>query len=101
MKALDKELVLPLLNESVELIKQKYEHEKLNLYLSELIQAILSNFALFLSKHEKEIPFASPAPTELFTEYQVNVLVDNAETQGIPIIIEKNPNYRNLLVESK
>jgi lon-related putative ATP-dependent protease len=96
MKALDKELVLPLLNESVELIKQKYQHEKLNLYLSELTQDILSNFTLFLPKREKEAPFPSPSPTELFTEYQVNVLVDNSETKGIPIIIEKNLNYRNL-----
>ncbi|MBP1709667.1 MAG: ATP-dependent protease La, partial [Deltaproteobacteria bacterium] len=96
MKALDKELVLPLLNESVEIIKQKYPHEKLNLYLSELTQDILSNFTLFLPRREKETPFPSPAPTELFTEYQVNVLVDNSETKGIPIIIEKNPNYRNL-----
>jgi Predicted ATP-dependent protease len=96
MKALDKELVLPLLNESVEIIKQKYQHEKLNLYLSELTQDILSNFTLFLPRRDKETPFPSPAPTELFTEYQVNVLVDNSETKGIPIIIEKNPNYRNL-----
>src|SRR4030042_2230932 len=96
MKALDKELVLPLLNESVELIKQKYPHEKLHLYLSELIQNILSNFALFLPRHEKETPLPAPTPPELFTEYQVNVLVDNSETKGIPIIIEKNPNYRNL-----
>lgn len=96
MKALDKELILPLLNESVEIIKQKYQHEKLNLYLSELTQDILSNFTLFLPRRDKETPFPSPAPTELFTEYQVNVLVDNSETKGIPIIIEKNPNYRNL-----
>jgi len=96
MKALDKELILPLLNESVELIKQKYQHDKLNLYLSELTQDILRNFTLFLPRREKETPFPSPAPTELFTEYQVNVLVDNSETKGIPIIIEKNPNYRNL-----
>ena len=96
MKALDKELILPLLNESVEIIKQKYPHEKLNLYLSELTQDILSNFTLFLPRRDKETPFPSPAPTELFTEYQVNVLVDNSETKGIPIIIEKNPHYRNL-----
>ena len=96
MKALDKELVSPLLNESGELIKQKYQHEKLNLYLSELTQDIVSNFTPFLPRREKETPFPSPTPPELFTEYQVNVLVDNSETKGIPIIIEKNPNYRNL-----
>jgi ATP-dependent Lon protease len=31
-----------------------------------------------------------------FSEYQVNVLVDNSETKGAPIIVETTPNYRNL-----
>jgi len=31
MRALDKELVSPLLNEAEELIKKKYQHDKLNL----------------------------------------------------------------------
>lgn len=96
MKALDKELVSPLLNESIEIIKQKYQHEKLNLYLNELGQDILNNFTLFLPRREKEPHFPSPTAPEVFTEYQVNVLVDNSETKGIPIIIERNPNYRNL-----
>jgi ATP-dependent Lon protease len=33
---------------------------------------------------------------DTFTEYQVNVLVDNSETKGAPIIVETTPNYRNL-----
>ncbi len=96
MKSLDKELVSPLLRESMEIIKQKYQNEKLNAHLDEMVTDLLNNFTLFLSKREKEPP-VSPSPSpEMFTEYQVNVLVDNSKTEGIPIIIEKNPNYRNL-----
>ena len=96
MKSLDKELVSPLLGESIEAIKQKYQHEKLNKYLDEMIDDLLSNFTIFLPKRDKELSSSpSPAP-EMYTEYQVNVLVDNAKTEGTPTIIEKNPNYRNL-----
>jgi predicted ATP-dependent protease len=31
-----------------------------------------------------------------FPEYQVNLLVDNAESKGAPVISENAPTYRNL-----
>jgi len=97
MKILDKELVSPLLDDSIKQTKQKYQNEKLNRYLDELRENLLNNFKEFLpqQKQQQTGPFPTP-PVETFTDYQINVLVDNSETKGIPIIIEKNPNYRNL-----
>lgn len=40
------------------------------------------------------LPFVQPA--DELTEFQVNVIVDNSETKGAPIVIETNPTYRNL-----
>jgi len=96
MKSLDKELVSPLLSESIDIVKQKYQHEKLNGYLDEMTEDLLSNFTIFLPKQQKEPTAPAPPTPEMYTEYHVNVLVDNAKTEGTPIIIEKNPNYRNL-----
>jgi len=96
MKSLDKELVSPLLTESIDSVKKKYQHEKLNGYLDEMTDDLLSNFTLFLPKQQKEPTLPPPPTPEMYTEYHVNVLVDNAKTEGTPIIIEKNPNYRNL-----
>ncbi|HBZ55232.1 MAG TPA: ATP-dependent protease, partial [Syntrophobacteraceae bacterium] len=31
-----------------------------------------------------------------FQPYQVNLLVDNSENHGQPIVVEHNPNYKNL-----
>jgi ATP-dependent Lon protease len=31
-----------------------------------------------------------------FLEYQVNVIVDNSETKGVPIVIENSPTFHNL-----
>ncbi|HEA26241.1 MAG TPA: ATP-binding protein, partial [Ectothiorhodospiraceae bacterium] len=33
----------------------------------------------------------------VFSRYQVNVLVDNSETEGAPVIYEDNPTYQNLV----
>ncbi len=33
----------------------------------------------------------------LFSRYQVNVLVDNSETEGAPVIYEDNPTYQNMV----
>ncbi|MBN2466903.1 MAG: AAA family ATPase [Deltaproteobacteria bacterium] len=96
MKSLDKELVLPLLNESIEFLKQKYNQGKLNEYLEQFMNDLLDKFPIFLPKPEKE-GAAPVAPTpDMLTEYEVNLLVDNSETIGKPIIVEKNPTYRNL-----
>jgi predicted ATP-dependent protease len=32
-----------------------------------------------------------------FTRYQVNVLVDNSESEGAPVVYEHNPTYQNLI----
>ena len=36
-------------------------------------------------------------PRASFEQYAVNVIVDNSETTGAPVIIESNPNYHRLL----
>jgi lon-related putative ATP-dependent protease len=38
----------------------------------------------------------APPPEVVFHPYQVNLLVDNAEQEGPPVIIESYPTYRNL-----
>jgi len=42
------------------------------------------------------MPFMGPSPEAIMHPYQVNLLVDNAEQKGPPIIIESYPTYRNL-----
>jgi lon-related putative ATP-dependent protease len=35
----------------------------------------------------------------LWRRYQVNLLVDNADTEGAPVVVEDNPNHKNLVGE--
>ncbi len=96
IKNLGREIVAPLLRVPIDLIREKYDSEKLTQYLNELTEHLLDNFPIFLVKQQAECQ-GPPVPTpDMLTEYQVNVLVDNEKTENTPIIVEKNPNYRNI-----
>jgi ATP-dependent Lon protease len=101
LSSLDKNIVLPLIKEMIAEIKTKYKNEKLNRYLDEVEESLISDLSRFSEKKGEKpeavlpgLPFVQPAAE--FTEYQVNVIVDNSETTGSPILIETNPTYRNL-----
>jgi len=100
LSALDHEVISPVVKDSISDIKEKFENEKVHRYLDEVQEDILANLNRFREKEEappSPLPgLVLPQPVELFTEYQVNVLVDNSETKGAPIIVETTPNYRNL-----
>jgi lon-related putative ATP-dependent protease len=83
-------------------IKYAENNEKLKVYLHDVQEHILSNLKTFKEKEEEQHPVAYAAPgmvpyqAKLFIEYQVNVLVDNAHTEKVPVIIETTPTYKNL-----
>jgi lon-related putative ATP-dependent protease len=97
---LDTKTVLPIVQESIDAIKARYENPKLHVYLDDVRDDVMKNLSRF--KKEEPTPEAPGAPKEPtrdeeeFLEYQVNVLVDNSSTKGVPIVIETNPKYRNL-----
>ncbi|KPL02718.1 MAG: ATP-dependent protease [candidate division Zixibacteria bacterium SM23_73_2] len=97
---LDKKIILPLINDLVNDIKNKYKNQKMNSYLDEVSETLISEIDRFKQKKaqpESPIPGLPPVePEEDFFEYQVNVVVDNSETKGTPVIIETNPTYKNL-----
>lgn len=78
-------------------------NEKVNGYLDEVREHILSNLKMFQEKEEEQqpqqqaLPFPVPQmPVKRFIEFKVNVLVDNSETEKTPIIIETAPTFKNL-----
>ncbi len=70
--------------------------EKISTYLGRVKQDIIENVDQFrLAGESEERNMTAQAPE--FTRYRVNVLVDNAETIGAPVIFEANPTYQNLI----
>jgi predicted ATP-dependent protease len=100
LTALDNEVISPAVRDMISDVKEKFDYEKVDRYLDEVQEDILANLNRFREKEEpapSPIPgLILPQPVDSFTEYQVNVLVDNSETKKIPIIVETTPNYRNL-----
>lgn len=76
-------------------------------YLEDLKDDILENTELFTvggtEQQQKKEPDSPPSfaesglPDLLYRRYQVNVIVDNSELKGAPVITEDNPTVTNLL----
>jgi len=91
-------LVMPLVDDSIEILKTTYDNPKVHSYLEDVRRHIKDNLDRF---HKPLSPPAEGQEEEKeeeddFLEYQVNLLVDNSETEHTPVIIETNPRYKNL-----
>ncbi len=64
-------------------------------YLGMLRQDIMDNLAEFMRSQRNTL--ASAGSPSFLQRYDVDVLVDNTETKGAPVVIERNPTYNNLL----
>jgi len=99
LQDLDREVISPVVRDSISDLREKYDNEKINSYLDEVQEDIMENLPRFMEKEEQPqiIPGLNiPQPPDQLTEYRVNVLVDNSDAKGAPIIVETTPNYRNL-----
>ena len=92
--------ILPLVKESIDEIREQYADTKVQKYLEEVQHHIMEDLNRFRPQDEQAGPMLGmpgvPQEPDSFLEYQVNVVVDNSETKGVPIIIETNPRFRNI-----
>ncbi len=91
--------ITPLLAE----MRQKYEENTAVLHYLDTVEAdLIKNFSQFLDKEENQLASAmglttTTSPRKTFTRYQVNVIVDNSQTNGAPVIFEDKPTYLNIV----
>ncbi len=93
LRELNRRVATPIIEELLDDIMTRYGDGKVNGYLEEVAEAALGDLERFL---EKEEPSPVPRSEDRFVDFQVNVVVDNSEAKGPPIIAETSPNYRNL-----
>jgi lon-related putative ATP-dependent protease len=82
----------------IDALKTRYDLPKVHTYLDEMIEDMSTNLAVFRAGVQSQ-PMAGPPwgmQGNPFQPYQVNLLVDNSETTSQPIVVEHNPNYKNL-----
>ncbi len=101
---LDNEIALFVVGQLMDSYEEKYQDDPQVLaHLKEVQEDVLENIDEFKKKPEPQqapgqpaSPFAGPPREMNFRKYDVNVLIDNSETKGAPVIIESNPAYPNL-----
>lgn len=99
---LDNEIALFVVGQLMDSYEEKYKDEQHVLdYLKMVQEDILENIDDFKKKPEQQqqqpgAPFPMPQREASFRKYEVNVLIDNSETDGAPVVIESNPAYPNL-----
>lgn len=95
----DRELGMSCLGHRLDPLREKYaELEKVLVYLGSVQEDILNTLDDFKPQStQPQIPgIKMPRQEPTFERYQVNVLVDNKETEGAPVVFESNPTYNNL-----
>lgn len=100
-EVLVRDIVRPVLEEQIGEMKHQFPWEQVGPYLEEVKEDILQRIDIFREKQEDKSNFLANlmAPREAgdpFVAYEVNVLVDNSDLTGVPIIIETTPTYRNI-----
>jgi lon-related putative ATP-dependent protease len=107
VKELDQEIVTNILGGLFDDLKERYEEFPDVLeYLEDVRKDILENIAT-LKVNQQQNKQASPVlPQVIISErqrdhslrkHQVNVVVDNSEQKGAPVVVELNPTYSNLM----
>jgi lon-related putative ATP-dependent protease len=97
-RKLDQDVAHAVVGQYIEDLVEKYQDQPpVTEYLREVESDILKNLEDFKKKPGAPSPFPFPTPEPSFTQYQVNLFVDNSECKGAPVILENNPNYSNLL----
>ena len=100
LEELDQEIALYAVGPTVSELTEKYQNlPKVVAYLIEVQDDIVENLSQFRKEAEAQpVPaFVAPGAAELpFRKYEVNVVVDNSEFKGAPVVMELNPTYNNL-----
>lgn len=96
----EREFALNAISKPIELIQKKYSAlPQILHYLEEVKEDIVANVKIFLQEEEQptQVMWGESQPSEFaFSRYEVNVVVNNANRVGVPVIYENNPRYYKL-----
>lgn len=104
LHALDTETATLATHHLIEDVRARYQSQTAVFeYLEALEADVISHADDFRKGKEGETPQPALTPPpwasseRLFSRYEVNVLVDNQDLKGAPVVVETNPTYHNLI----
>ncbi|HKJ84891.1 MAG TPA: AAA family ATPase [Spirochaetia bacterium] len=92
LRALQIDLVKPELEAEVARVRLDFPDARVHHYLDGLLEDAVQNLQWFRTPDENAEE-TEPAP---LWRYGVNIVVDNAETSGVPVVFESHPDYQKL-----
>ena len=77
-------------------LREQFTDKKIIDYLNDVEENILENVQVFKGVKTQGETTEGGFIIDYFKEYEVNIILDNSETQNCPVIIETSPSYFNL-----
>jgi lon-related putative ATP-dependent protease len=100
LKKLNRDVALYAIGHIVDDLMEKYKDTpEVIAHLKDVQNDILDNLSQFIRRGEpqQQMPFPVPWMREApFKKYEVNVIVDNSNVKGAPVVMEFNPTHQNL-----
>ena len=95
LEKLDASMVVPLINDKLDVLRNLYHDPKVKAYLDELNEVLIDQLDIFRSGGNGEEEGAARV-RGFFSQFTVNLIVDNNGQKKRPIVIEDYPSYKNL-----
>ena len=98
MEKMDRMMFIKSASRLAQRVDKKHENKQIKEYLDSMLEDMADNLQIFMPQPQTQMPGVMPLLPEAdhFQPYQVNLLVDNSEQEGPPVIIEAYPTYRNI-----
>jgi ATP-dependent Lon protease len=101
VEKMDRLMFMKIATETVTPVIDKYEIKEIDTYLNAMVADMTENLTIFTQQGAAVLPGIPGMPamvpeSDPFRPYHINLLVDNSEKKGPPVIIESHPTYRNV-----
>lgn len=93
---LEKDHTTNIIDAVLDEIRSMYNFTKITEYLEQVKQAIFENLDVFVGRREATESTREGVIIDYLKSFEVNVILDNSETKGTPVITETYPTYSNL-----
>lgn len=100
---LERQVVDKIVSYYISDMKEKHEdNKKVVTYLDDLQQDIISHTSFFKGKEKEDASnplaiFRREDPKQFISRYDVNLFIDNTDTETAPVVLERNPSYYNII----
>lgn len=93
---LEKDHTTNIIDAVLDEIRSMYNFSKITEYLEQVKQAVFENLDVFVGRREATESTREGVIIDYLKSFEVNVILDNSETKGTPVITETYPTYSNL-----